>query len=43
MSEATIYNWRKKYGGMTISDAYRLRELESDNARLKRIVANKEV
>jgi putative transposase len=43
MSDATFYNWRKKYGGMTISDARRLRELVSENARLKRIVANKEL
>ena len=38
-SEATIYIWRKKFGGMEISDARRLRELERENARLKKIVA----
>jgi putative transposase len=38
-SEATIYIWRKKFGGMEVSDARRLRELESENARLKKIVA----
>lgn len=38
-SEATIYIWRKKFGGMDVSDARRLRELESENARLKKIVA----
>ncbi|RKX27017.1 MAG: hypothetical protein DRP47_07235 [Candidatus Zixiibacteriota bacterium] len=43
MSDATFYNWRKKYGDMTVSDARRLKELESENARLKRIVANKEL
>ena len=43
MSDATFYNWRKKYGGMTVSDAHRLKELELENARLKRIVANKEL
>jgi len=43
MSDATFYNWRKKYGGMSVSDARRLKELESENARLKRIVANKEL
>lgn len=43
MSDATFYNWRKKYGGMSLSDARRLKELESENARLKRIVANKEL
>lgn len=43
MSDATFYNWRKKYGGMSISDARRLKELELENSRLKRIVANKEL
>ncbi len=43
MSDATFYNWRKKYGGMSVSDARRLKELELENARLKRIVANKEL
>jgi len=43
MSDATFYNWRKKYGGMSVPDARRLKELESENARLKRIVANKEL
>ncbi len=40
ISSATFYNWRKKYGGLEVSDAKRLRELESENARLKRIVAD---
>ena len=43
MSDATFYNWRKKYSGMSVSDARRLKELELENARLKRIVANKEL
>ena len=43
MSDATFYNWRKKYGEMSVSDARRLKELESENTRLKRIVANKEL
>ena len=43
MSDATFYNWRKKYGGMSVSDARRLKELELENSRLKRIVANKEL
>ena len=43
MSDATFYNWRKKYGGMSVSDARRLKELEAENAKLKRIVANKEL
>ena len=36
----TIYVWKRKYGGMEISDAKRLRELESENSRLKRLLAN---
>ena len=39
MSEATYYNWRAKYAGMTISDLRRLKALESENRRLKQIVA----
>ena len=39
VSEATLYLWRKKFGGMDVSDARRLRELEGENARLKKIVA----
>jgi putative transposase len=37
---ATFYTWRKKYAGMEASDAKRLRELEAENAKLKRIVAD---
>lgn len=40
ISSATFYTWRKKYGGMDASEAKRLRELESENAKLKRIVAD---
>ncbi len=40
ISGATFYSWRKKYGGMEASDAKRLRELEAENARLKRIVVD---
>jgi len=40
ISSATFYTWRKKYGGMEASDAKRLRELETENAKLKRIVAD---
>ena len=40
ISPATFYNWRKKYGGMEASEAKRLRALESENAKLKRIVAD---
>jgi putative transposase len=43
MSDATFYNWRKKYGGLSVSDARRLKELEAENARFKRIVADKEL
>jgi putative transposase len=34
MSDVTIYNWKARYGGMEISDLRRLKELESENARL---------
>jgi putative transposase len=40
ISDATFYNWRNKFGGMEASDAKRLRQLEEENARLKRLVAN---
>jgi putative transposase len=39
VSEATIYNWKSKYGGLEVSEARRLRELESENAKLKRLLA----
>jgi len=39
VSEATVYRWRSKYGGMERSELQRLRELEEENRRLKRIVA----
>ena len=37
---ATIYRWRKKYGGLDVSEAKRLKQLEDENGRLKRIVAD---
>jgi len=40
VSEATIYNWKSKYGGLEVSDARRLKELESENAKLKRLLAD---
>jgi putative transposase len=40
VSEATYYAWKKKYGGMEVSEARRLRALEDENARLKRAVAD---
>ena len=36
----TLYNWKRKYGGMEVSDARRLKQLEEENRRLKRIVAD---
>ncbi len=39
VSEATFHRWRAKYGGLEVSDAKRLRQLESENSRLKRLVA----
>ena len=38
-SDATFYKWRAKFGGMEASDARRLRELESENAKLKNLLA----
>jgi len=40
ISEATWNRWRARYGGMSASEAKRLRELEAENARLKKLVAN---
>jgi hypothetical protein len=40
VSEATWNRWRSQYGGMKATEAKRLRELEAENARLKRLVAN---
>ena len=39
VAEGTIYRWRKKFGGMDLSEVRRLKELEAENARLRRIVA----
>ena len=39
VSEQTVYRWRNKYGGLETSELQRLRELEAENSRLKRIVA----
>ena len=41
ISQATFYAWKKKYGGMSISEARRLRELDRENARLKRLLAER--
>jgi putative transposase len=40
ISEATFYNWKSKYGGMDVSEAKRLKALESENAKLKRLLAD---
>jgi putative transposase len=39
ISENTFYKWRRKYGGLQVSEAKRLRELEQENLRLKRLLA----
>jgi putative transposase len=43
ISEATYHRWRAQYGGMKADDVRRLKELETENTRLKRIVADKEL
>ena len=39
ISDATLYNWKAKFGGMTVSDAQRLKALEAENGKLKRLLA----
>ena len=39
ISDATFYNWRSKYGGMEVSDAKKLKSLEAENAKLKKLLA----
>ena len=39
VSEATLYNWKSKYGGMDVSEAKRLKQLEDENAKLKKLLA----
>jgi putative transposase len=39
VSEATFYNWKSKFGGMDVSDAKRLKTLEDENAKLKKLLA----
>jgi transposase-like protein len=43
VTEQTYYRWRKEYGGMQVEQAKRLRDLEKENTRLKRLVAEKEL
>lgn len=40
VSEATLYNWKAKYGGLEVSEAKRLRALEDENEKLKRLLAD---
>ena len=40
ISDATFYNWKAKYGGMEVSDVVRMKDLQDENASLKRIVTN---
>lgn len=43
VSEQTIYAWRKRFGGFQASDVRRLRQLEAENARLKKLVAERDL
>lgn len=43
ISEATYHRWKNQYGGMSTSEAKRLKELEKENARLKKLLAEKEL
>jgi transposase-like protein len=43
ISESSYYRWRERYGGMNVDDAKRLRELEKENATLKRLLADAEL
>jgi putative transposase len=40
VSQQTLYSWKRRFGGMDVSEAVRLRQLEAENARLKRAVAD---
>jgi putative transposase len=40
ISQGTFYKWKAKFGGMSVSDAQRLRQLEAENAKLRRVVAD---
>ncbi len=40
ISDATFYNWKAKFGGMDVSEAKRLKQLEGENAKLKRLLAD---
>jgi putative transposase len=43
IAEATFYRWRSKYGGVDASEAARLKELERENARLKKLLAERDL
>lgn len=43
ITETTFYRWRKIYGGVTVSEAHRLKELEKENQRLKRLLAERDL
>ena len=43
ISDATFYNWRRKYGGMEVADAKRLKALEAESAKLKKMLAEQMV
>jgi putative transposase len=43
ISDATFYNWKAKYAGMTVSEVRRLRELEAENSKLKKLLAESEL
>jgi putative transposase len=43
ISEQTYYRWKRKYGGMSVSETKRLKKLEKENARLKRLLAERDL
>ncbi len=43
ISEQTFYRWKSKYGGLDVNEARRLKELEAENSKLKRLLADKEL
>lgn len=43
ISEPTFYGWKSRYGGITLSELRRIKELEAENSRLKRIVADQQL
>ena len=43
VSEQTFYRWRRKYGGLSVSESRRLKSLEKENSRLKRLLAERDI